>query len=51
MISNLNTMPISEIFFEEHSGKTLVEAIMCWKYKKGLCGHNTYEKSDLVVLD
>ena len=38
-------------FFEDNQGKSLEEAIKCWKYKKGLQGHNRYEKSDLVVLD
>ena len=28
----------------------LEEAIMCWKYKKSLKGHNRYEQSDLVAL-
>ena len=37
-------------FFEDNKGASLEEAIICWKYKKGLQGHNRYEKSDLVVL-
>lgn len=37
-------------FFADNSGKTLEEAIKCWKYKKGLRGHNRYEKSDLFAL-
>ena len=37
-------------FFEDNKGKSLNEAIICWKYKKGLKGHNRYEKSDLVAL-
>lgn len=37
-------------FFEDNQGKSLEEAIICWKYKKGLQGHNHYEKSDLVAL-
>ena len=38
-------------FFADHSDKTLEEAIKCWKYKKGLQGHNRYERSDLIALD
>ena len=37
-------------FFAENPGRTLQEAILCWKYKKGLQGHNRYEKSDLAAL-
>ena len=37
-------------FFEDNPGKSLIEAILCWKYKKGLPGHNRYEKSDLIAL-
>lgn len=37
-------------FFSDNKGKTLEEAIICWKYKKSLKGHNHYEKSDLVAL-
>lgn len=38
-------------FFEDNQGKSLEEAIICWKYKKGLQGHNRYERSDLVALN
>ena len=38
-------------FFEDNKGKTLNDAIVCWRYKKGLRGHNRYEKCDLVALD
>lgn len=38
-------------FFADNRGKSLDEAIKCWKYKKQLPGHNRYEKSDLSVLD
>ena len=38
-------------FFEDNKGKSLKEAIICWKYKKSLQGHNRYEKSDLKALD
>lgn len=34
-------------FFADNHGKTLEEAIKCWKYKKSMPGHNRYEKSDL----
>ena len=37
-------------FFNDNQGKSLEEAIICWKYKKGLQGHNRYEQSDLVAL-
>lgn len=37
-------------FFADNVSKTLDEAIKCWKYKKGLLGHNRYEKADLVAL-
>ena len=37
-------------FFADNEGKTLEDAIKCWKYKKGLKGHNQYERSDLSVL-
>lgn len=38
-------------FFADNRGKTLEEAIKCWKYKKQLQGHNRYEQSDLVALE
>lgn len=38
-------------FFEDNKGRSLEEAIICWKYKKSLQGHNRYEKSDLAALD
>ena len=38
-------------FFEDNVGKTLDDAIKCWKYKKGLKGHNKYERSDLSALN
>lgn len=38
-------------FFADNQGRTLDEAIRCWKYKIQLQGHNRYEKSDLVALD
>ena len=37
-------------FFKDNQGRSLEEAIICWKYKKGLRGHNRYERSDLVAL-
>lgn len=37
-------------FFEDNEGKSLDDAIRCWKHKKSLKGHNKYEKSDLEVL-
>lgn len=38
-------------FFENNQGRSLEEAITCWKYKKSLQGHNRYEQSDLIALD
>lgn len=35
-------------FFADNQGKSLEDAIICWKYKKQLQGHNRYEKSDLI---
>lgn len=36
-------------FFADNQGKSLEDAIKCWKYKKQLQGHNRYERSDLVL--
>lgn len=38
-------------FFADNKGKSLEDAIMCWKYKKQLKGHNRYERSDLTALE
>jgi len=38
------------LFFIDNSEASLEEAIICWKYKKSLQGHNCYEKSDLDAL-
>lgn len=38
-------------FFNDNDNKALDDAIKCWKYKKGLKGHNRYEKSDLIALN
>lgn len=38
-------------FFEDNQGKSLEEAIICWKYKKSMQGHNRYERSDLSALN
>ncbi|MGN0278395.1 MAG: DUF6434 domain-containing protein [Lachnospiraceae bacterium] len=38
-------------FFADNQGKSLEEAIKCWKYKKQLQGHNRYERSDLVAIE
>ena len=38
-------------FFSDNKGKTLEEAIICWKYKKSLMGHNRYERADLIALN
>ena len=38
-------------FFKDNEKLGLEDAIKCWKYKKGLKGHNKYEKSDLEILN
>ena len=35
----------------DNTGKTLDEAIRCWKYKKRLKGRHRYERSDLTALE
>ena len=37
-------------FFEDNDGRSLDDAIRCWKHKKSLKGHNRYERSDLEAL-
>ncbi len=37
-------------FFTDNKGKSLDDAIKCWKYKKSLKGHNRYEITDLIAL-
>lgn len=37
-------------FFADNQGKSLLDAIQCWNYKKTLQGHHRYEKSDLIAL-
>lgn len=38
-------------FFADNHGKSLKEAIKCWKYKKQKQWHNRYERADLVALE
>ena len=38
-------------FYADNQGRSLDDAIRCWKYKKGLPGHNRYEKTDLAALN
>lgn len=38
-------------FFADNQGKSLEDAIKCWKYKKQQQGHNRYEQADLVALE
>ena len=38
-------------FFADNQGKTLEDAIQCWKYKKQLQGHNRYERADLIAIE
>lgn len=38
-------------FFADNQGKSLEDAIKCWKYKKQMQGHNRYERTDLIVLE
>lgn len=37
-------------FFDHNKGKSLSDAICCWKYKKQLSGSHKYESSDLTAL-
>ena len=37
-------------FFADNPGRSLDEAIRCWKYKKSRRGHNRYEREDLKAL-
>lgn len=37
-------------FFADNQGKSLEDAVRCWKYKKQLRGHNRYERSDLDAI-
>ena len=38
-------------FFADNHGKSLADAIVCWKYKKCLPGHHRYERADLMALE
>ncbi|MBD5459134.1 MAG: hypothetical protein HDR27_11260 [Lachnospiraceae bacterium] len=38
-------------FFADNQGKSLEDAIKCWKYKKQLQGHNRYERADLIAIE
>lgn len=38
-------------FFAANKGYSLSDAITCWKYKKSLPGHNTYENEDLKAIN
>ena len=38
-------------FFKDNKGRSLDDAIKCWKYKKSLIGSNKYEKKDLEILE
>lgn len=38
-------------FFNNNKGRSLEDAIRCWKYKKAIQGHNKYEKEDLLILE
>jgi len=39
-------------FFADNRGQyELQEAVMCWKYKRDLPGHNRYERADLKALE
>ena len=37
-------------FFADNDGMSLNDAIRCWKYKKSIKGHNSYERTDLSAL-
>lgn len=49
LINSLSIIHIS-VIFEDNKGKSLDDAIKCWKFKKQLKGHNKYERSDLDIL-
>ena len=38
-------------FFADNEGKSLEDAVKCWKYKKQMRGHNRYERADLIALE
>ena len=38
-------------FFADNQGKSLQDAIKCWKYKKQIRGHHHYERDDLAALE
>lgn len=38
-------------FFADNAGRSLEDAIQCWKYKKQMQGHNRYERIDLAALE
>lgn len=40
-----------QILEDKKKGKSLEEAIKCWKYKKQLQGHNRYERTDLIAIE
>ncbi|MCR5528731.1 MAG: SAP domain-containing protein [Saccharofermentans sp.] len=37
-------------FFGDNKGRSLEDAIRCWKYKKSRPGSNRYEREDLIIL-
>ena len=37
-------------FFADNKGRSLADAIVCWKYKKRLPGNNQYKREDLTAL-
>lgn len=38
-------------FFADNQGKSLEDAIKCWKYKKQMRGDNRYERADFIALE
>ncbi|MCQ2071393.1 MAG: SAP domain-containing protein [archaeon] len=38
-------------FFADNSGRSLEEAIVCWRYRRSLQGPHRYQREDLVALD
>ncbi|MBO0451697.1 DUF6434 domain-containing protein [Candidatus Enterococcus murrayae] len=38
-------------FFADNQGRSLQEAIVCWKYKRALPGDNKYHAADLKALE
>lgn len=38
-------------FFQDNKGLSLSDAIICWKHKRSIPGHNRYEPADKIALE